>query len=929
MTGLSYEVIWFKQFSHVWGSSTLAMASVVGSFLLGLGIGARCGGAIADRVARPVVWYGVFEIGVGGLALLIPTGTNLVWRVSVDYYSSLRDFPIAYALLRCATTLAVIGPSCVLMGATLPLMVRQFASRSGLGQATGWLYGINTLGAALGCYLVGFHVLPELGLFWTNVATAMANLAVGIAAISTAYRLPLTVLFASSATAPAADARAADSRFGYAVSVKATYVVAGLVGCAGLMLQTVWNRQLALVLGSSTYAFTAVLFVILAGIGTGSLLLQKAIPEDNRVVALLFYVVAGLVFSTIVGVWLLPFVADCVGLSIPLRTNGVVNALVYFAASMLLVFLPAMAMGALFPILVQCTRRSAARAGFAVGTVYACNTVGALVGAVGTSVWLVPTLGTRLIVSLALVLYLVPVALLVADSGCRSVKPYLVMLLVGLAVAQFSRGREDPRLTNMGMFLYGYSSPAERSAEVLFYEEGASCNVLVTKQGDSTSFRVNGKVDGSSHGDMAMQLGLAYFPRFLNPDAQNVLVVGFGTGTTCGTALLFPESRVTCCEIEPAIVAAAPHFAKVNHEPLKSPHFTVVYDDARAYVQGTADRYDLILSEPSNPWIAGVSNLFTAEFYWIASRKLAPNGIFAQWIQTYCFSPQDYAMIVRTMRDVFPHHQLVRISNGDTILLASNQPLDRDATAIEAAQQLVDGSPAMQSDLNRYFGTTDVRNLLLTRIVLDEGGLQRLVAADGSERRNLDRNMQLEFTAARHLYQFRGDKTTERSILAAARAEWFIEGFDRLGCGARQVTCLHELIGLFSDAGFTETAAAMVEFGLRTNPHSPELLADQILLKERLDLELLDRLLASSESSVCAQGNRVGVECWRRKQFGDATTVFDRLCTRFPTSATLWTNLAINYDHLGQPQKANSARRRAMALDPTGFEASMPAPRNN
>src|SRR4029077_3958643 len=209
--------------------------------------------------------------------------------------------------------------------------VRQVAAHAGLGQATGWLYGINSLGAAVGCYLVGFHLLPEMGSFWTNITAATANLIVGAVAICVASRLPPV---ADLATGAGADdvATSVDQKVpSQAGSLGSGYLAAGLTGCGALMLQTVWNRQLGLVLGSSTYAFTAVLFVVMGAIGLGSLLFRAVFLRRAHDVAAASLVLTVLVLSTITGVLLLPLDSQCVGLTMLIRGNFVLNALVCIA----------------------------------------------------------------------------------------------------------------------------------------------------------------------------------------------------------------------------------------------------------------------------------------------------------------------------------------------------------------------------------------------------------------------------------------------------------------------------------------------------------------------------------------------------------------------------------------------------------------------
>jgi spermidine synthase len=335
-------------------------------------------------------------------------------------------------------------------------------------------------------------------------------------------------------------------------------------------------------------------------------------------------------------------------------------------------------------------------------------------------------------------------------------------------------------------------------------------------------------------------------------------------------------------------------------------------------VQGTDERFDLILSEPSNPWIAGVANLFTREFYELASRKLAPRGILAQWVQSYAFAPSDYALIVRTLEDVFPHQRLIRISESDTILIASNEPLELDPAALRTAQRLVESSSIIKADLEEFYRTSDVTALFLSRFALDEQGLRRVSAADGSNERNLDRDCRLEFRAARNLYALR-DKTLDRFILSAARSEWFLEHYKQLGCDGRHANALHEVIEALIGAGAEDKAAVLLDFGLHDSPDSPALLADQLTLRKPFDFAELERLLALPDRSVVDHANRIGLHFTAAREFDTAVTIFVRLCERFPKSATAWTNLAANYTAQGKREQAEQAERRAGELDPARY----------
>ena len=909
--GLAYEVIWFKRFSHVWGNSTLAMASVISSFLFGLGLGAYFFGRFADYVKRPLFWYGVFEAGIGVLALLIPHEIRVPMSLASAVLPEWQPGWLQFGL-RFFVTLCILGPPCALMGGTLPLLVRQFTVLDVRMQRwTGWFYAVNTLGAAAGCFLTGFLLLPSLGLFWTNIATASLNLLVAAIAMIVGWGLIVS-------TGPAIEDRTnlhreADvDRCGEAILPSRATVcfVTAVTGCAALMLQMVWNRQLALILGSSTYAFSAVLFLVLVGIGLGSLLFQRWLSRSAWLPSAPAWIILALILSTLLGTWLIPEATYIVGVLRNLRGSEVTNAFVCIAAAAAIELLPTVCMGLLFPLCVELIRYRPSQTGRVLGGVYFWNTAGAIVGTIITPLVLVPALGTAKTLGTAAAMYLACLIILLPARNWREVSKLVGASLLGACAVLLIMRPIDPRITNIGMFLYGYTPPQELATEnVLQFEEGASCTVMVTANPTERSLRVNGKVDASSMGDMSMQLGLAYLPRFFVPDAREVFVIGFGSGSTCGASLLFPDTHVTCCEIEPAVFRASRHFADVNHNPERSDRFSIVFDDGRSYLQRTKKRYDLILSEPSNPWIAGVSNLFTEEFYEAARDRLEPAGVFA-----HSFDVSDYSMIVRTVKGVFPYCSLVRISQGDTLLLAGMSPLAVAKRTADIAQRLVDETPAIATDLKRYFGSSDVRSLIVSHLVLGDEATSRLARLDGSEHINTDQNLRLEFDAPRRLYRSSGSDVGQQilSVFDASFSESLVRAYE---CSRDQLAGLKRLSEIFSEEQ-QELVRPVVELALRLDPDDAFFLGQQPALaaQDGEDISSDQAVRISSWSATVANG--LGVRLWRAKKYESAVRVFESILATQPNSATSWANLAINYAELGQQDQATRAFEQAIALDP-------------
>jgi len=903
-TGLAYEVIWFRRFSHIWGASTLAMAAVVSSFLLGLGIGAHFLGRRADRMSAPLRGYGWCELAIGLLALLIPLECSLLAATTGALYPALSGIPFLYTVVRFLLTFLVIGPPCILMGGTFPLLVKQFTGPGEVGPTAGWLYAVNTGGAAIGCYLAGFHLLPGLGLSGTNFLAASLNVAVAAGAFLLARRLdPI----ATAAEAPAAPADPAATR------PVTLYAAAALTGFAALLLQMVWTRQLCVMLGGSTYALTSTLFVILLGIGVGSLIFRASIPHiahpDRAAAASL----AVLILTAGLTRLLAPSLTIAVGLSKELRSLPFGNAAVCLGASAALELIPSICMGFNFPLLVHLTRRGAADAGRAVGTVYAWNTAGSIVGAAATAPVGLALLGSANTMGAGLSLYFIALWLLHPTRGGRNFVALALLSAICLGGIYFGATKLDPRITDQGMYLYGYRNPEGRN--VLYYKEGAACNVIVTEHFIDRALAVNGKVDATSQGDMDMQLGIAYLPRFLRPEAKNVLVIGYGSGTTSGASLLFPGTRLTCCEIEPAVFAASEYFSGVNHQPDRNPNFRIVFDDGRSHLQGTDEKYDLILSEPSNPWLAGVASLFTREFYEICRKKLGERGLLGQWIQLYSFSEAEYALVIRTVTKSFKHAALIRISSSDTVLLASDAPILPDRATIDASQKLLDGLPEVKSDLQRHLEGDNVRSVLLPRLLLDEAGLKRLAARTVSASINTDLNLRLEFDAPLRLFssELNPERDVDPSIVGVVETPWLRSMIEGWGCTQAQTPAMRSLAGTLQKQGVTQVAADVLDLALVIDPADPGLAADRALWAKDQDLV---KVATAIHERAPDEALKIGQELYRTSKYDQAVEVYRRILEVHPRSATVWEGLGSALECLKKWDEAGEAYGKAFEIDP-------------
>jgi len=939
-TGLAYEVIWFRQFSDIWGGSSAAMAAVVASFLFGLGLGARLVGALADRSLSPLLIYAICELCIGVLALVLPYELDLIRPFTSSIYPSLASQPFLFAVVRFFITFAILGPPTILMGATLPLLVRQFALvGSSLASSAAWLYFLNSFGAAAGAWVTGFFLLPTFGLQVTNWMTVSVNFLIALTAWALVREVQAIVTERRAEPEPEskAESEGASTDEPRKLLPLGLAIAAFITGVSGVSLQMVWARQMSLAVGGTTYAFTSVLSVFILGLALGSLAFRLFVRSSTSLHRVLAVSVVGLVVTTIFGWVILPELGEVIGSISHLRADQSFNALLCFLVSCAIEGLPTFFMGVLFPTLVALSGGSERTAGRVVGQLYAWNAGGSILAATTTSALLFPGIGGFQTVLLMLFLYgliLVWFYLPRLQTSEPAALGIVAALFATLGIGGFIGwpDTEDTVRRNIGYYLYSdlvYETHGKHS-ELLFYKEAPVCNVMVlgvetdnptVLSGQSVNIRVNGKVDGGNYSDVNTQVGSAYFPRMLRPRAKSVLVIGFGTGSTAGASCLFANTVVECCEIEQAVVDASEFFHDVNHKPEFQPNYSTIITDGRNYVQSTDRVYDLIISEPSNPWIAGISKLYTTEFYESVRDRLASGGMLAQWLQTYSIGRAEFSLIVNTIQSVFPHSALIRLAPGDTMLLASMEPIVPDRATIDYAQELIDSTPVARDELANRFHSSDVRTLLLEQILLDRSGLERVVLEAGQSEVNTDQNLRLEFDAPRRLFGTPPDDEigASESILHALEVSLINDLIASWGWSEDQLDALTRLRGEYLEAGHYAMAIDLSAIGLA---YTDEVvfLADQLIFAPPTDLEELrlgvNRVLERSR----VEAKRVALQLGQRSEFQRSAAAYEELLRRYPDSASLRASLSIVYRQLGLAEAAEREFARALELDPLAQE---------
>ena len=746
---LIYQITWMRLFRLAMGNTVFTSATVLTAFMAGLALGSWVAGRLADRTGRPLRAYAYLEVLIGLCGLAMIPAFNALEPVYGWLYHGLDGTGIWLGVGRFLVSAALLALPTTLMGATLPLLSRFTTQRlASMGRDLGRLYALNTLGAALGAALTGFLLVPALGVQTTLWAAAGANLLIG----ALAFALP----DASSATSVPADEPALSRG-----DLAALWAL-GLTGFASMIYEVSWTRTLSLLIGSSVYAFTLMLVAFICGLGLGSMVLAGWIDRRPR----LFRTLALLELA--VGLTAL-LVEPLFGL-LPLAVVELVNRyagsfgllhLSEFLMAFGLMFLPTFAAGGIFPAAAKLYTRHLATVGKSVGDAYAANTLGAVLGAFAGGFLLIPLIGVQASILAATTLNIGLGIYFLWRDGLLS-RPLFRVLAPGLLLLPLAVSRLpawDMALLNSAPYLYAgqYQSAARLAGQgvaqaigqgrrLLYAEEGMTATVTVWDLRGERFMRVNGKVVASSEGkDLRSHSLLAHLPLLLHEDPQQVLIIGLGCGISLGAAQRHPVAAIDCVELSPEVVEATELFSEVNQDALADPRTRMIVGDGRNHLALAEGRYDVIISQPSSLWIAGMADLFTREFFHDCRQKLAPGGLVGVWLQAYALEPEDVQTIVATFADAFPHVAMWELMPGiDYLLVGSAAPvevgLDRLATRLER--------PGVQRDLARS-GGGDALDLLCSYVMGDQG-IQKL--ADDAPL-NTDDNARLEFAAPRGLYR--------------------------------------------------------------------------------------------------------------------------------------------------------------------------------
>jgi len=722
MSALIYEIVWLRLLKLIFGDTVFAVSTVLAAFMAGLAIGSYFIGRFIDRRPRNGLrYYAALEIGIGLYALFVPLLLESLVPVGIWATEQYRASFYTLGLLRFAISFAFLLPPTALMGGTLPVLIKQFARRTSIvGRNAGRFYAINTFGAAVGCLSASFLLIGTLGVHATISLAATFNILSGL------------IVYAASGFAGGLAPSKGEEENHAKASVQPSLVTPGLMraipwiyalsGFAALALEVIWVRMLAILTSMHVQSFSVMLAILLCGIAIGSAIYTKWLAGRISAVAWL----VGL--EIWIGVWTLLSVPLFRQIPpVPLPPHGPFPgydapaprlALSVIAPSIVLTLIPALLMGVIFPLIVDLYASNIGKVGRNVGRIYGFNTLGGVLGSFAGGFILLPFFGIeRSMVLLGSLSVGIACALVILSQGFRLQPAFgpaasLAAVVVSLVAGVGAVSDDKPPVQGLG-----------NPWQLIHYREGLTATIRVFENADTgvrELFSDSWYIASTEHSAMRLQKMLANLPLLLHRHPEQVLIIGFGTGSTSGTSMLY-DVDVDAVELEASERQSANLFRHVNYDILDGrwrSKFTLHIDDGRNWLLTRRKTYDVIsrdahLSKPSQ-------DLFSREFLELAKRRLKPGGIFCG------FMPLESASTVKRMlsafHSVFPNGSLWYVSPFALLVLGTDEPLNIDYQILKA--RILE--PGIQQDLSSVnFGEP---NDLLSSFVMAGDDVARFVS---------------------------------------------------------------------------------------------------------------------------------------------------------------------------------------------------------
>lgn len=656
VAALIYEIVWFQQLELVIGSSAVSLAVILGTFMGGTCLGSLLFPRLVRSSLSPLRAYGAIELGIASFAVVAVNLMPWIGRV----YTAWSGDGVSGFLVRGIIAAVCLLPPTLLMGATLPAL-----SRSATARWTGFLYGANIVGAVAGCLLAGFYLLREY-----DVATATyVAVAINISVAGLAFLV--------------AREEGVQTEPGYEGPSDVTvYVVIALSGFCALAAEVIWTRTLGLLLGASVYTLSIILAVFLAGLGIGSgigSVLGRTLPHPRTALGWCqLLVAAGIAWasyslSASLPYWPInPSISSSIWFNVELDLARAVWALLP----------PTLLWGANFPLALSAVAPRNTDAARLMSGIYAANTLGAIVGALAASLWMIEQIGSQHAQQVLIGVSTASGLLLLVRANRWSL---LAVVPCGLLISTV------PSLSKLLVAHGRFAATWVGKGDIVYAGEGMNSSVAVSSFADGAmTFHVAGKIQASNVArDMRLQRMLGHLTTLTSPSPRSVLVIGCGAGITAGAVSIDPRvERVTIAEIEPLVPqAASKYFAEANFDVVNNSKVQVRIDDGRHYLLTSREHFDGITVDPLDPWVKGAANLYTKEFYEAAKQHLNPGGTITMYIQLFETDEAAVKSAVATFFEVFPNGTIwgnpYQGRGHDMVLLGQVEPLRIDLDEME------------------------------------------------------------------------------------------------------------------------------------------------------------------------------------------------------------------------------------------------------
>ena len=700
--GLIYESIWSHYLKLFLGHAAYAQTLVLIIFMGGMAIGAWLISKYSNKIKNMLLFYLVTELLIGVAGILFHTTfmsmTNYSFSIVIPYLQT----PLLVTTYKWLIAGSIILPQSILLGATFPLLtsglIRLYPQRTGTNISI--LYFVNSLGGAIGILFSGFYLMKTVGLPGTILVAAVMNIAVAAGILLLIRNDAVTYTKINISKVQQINNPLSNNKL-----VVYLLICSLITGAASFMYEIGWIRMLSLVLGSSTHAFELMLSAFILGLALGSLFIKTIIDKIKSPITLLALVqilMAILAVSTMVLYNELFAVMQFLIRALAKTVEGYnifsfASHLIALSLMLPVTFCAGMTLPLITNILLSNNHDEAN-----IGRVYAFNTVGAIVGTIVAVNLIMPTLGLKYVLVIGALLDLaIGIMLLNFDFGKESFKSFVIFssTVAVICILSFFATHLDYHRMASGVFRHG--NLFSRS-NIVYHKDGKTASVDVVKSNENNMYiSTNGKPDASySFNDQpgfdeTTQILLGIIPYSILPQAKHVAIIGYGSGMTASVLLESPNlETLDIIEIEPAIIEGAKYFKKISERLHNDKRVTIHIEDAKAFFSANPNRkYDVIISEPSNPWVSGVSSLFTFEFYALIKNYLTPNGIFAQWLHTYEIYPSLVASVANSMAKEFKSYDAFFTSNVDVTFVASNKteipPITDQAFKIPEFRQLL------------------------------------------------------------------------------------------------------------------------------------------------------------------------------------------------------------------------------------------------